>query len=334
MTSELTNQHEEPIFDIAQIAHVEVLSPTPKETIAFYTDMLGMEIVDQIEHRTYLRAYEDNYKYSLIVTEAEEAGLGHVAWRTTSPQALQRRVKALEESGRGEGWSNDEYGHGPAYQFTTPDGHKMEILWEVEYYECHVDKRSKLLSRSQKRPAHGVPVRRLDHINIMSSNPAADTDFLVKTLGFKVREQIVDNDYVVGTWNSVSNLVHEIAIMQEPTGAKGKLHHVCYWYGVPQNLYDAADLLKDHGYFIEIPPNKHGVSQAFCMYAYEPGGNRVELFGDAGYLILDPDWKTLTWQMEDVPGNGDAWVGAAFPDSFWTYGTPAPAAVPLKAVAE
>ena len=112
---------------------------------------------------------------------------------------------------------------------------------------------------------------------------------------------------------SVSNLVHEVAIMQEPEGIKGKLHHVCYWYGVPQNIYDVADLLKDHDVFIEIPPNKHGISQAFCMYAYEPGGNRVELFGDAGYLIFDPDWKTVTWEMEDVPGNGDTWIGAAFP---------------------
>src|SRR5690606_38245360 len=227
----------------------------------------------------------------------------------------------------GIGWANEEYGHGPAYQFTTPDGHKMEVFWEVEYYDCHEDKHSKLMSRSQKRPKNGVPVRRLDHINLMSSNPAADTNFMAETLGFKVREQIVDNDHVIGTWNSVSNLVHEIAFMQEPTGAKGKLHHVCYWYGIPQNLYDVADLLKDHDYFIEIPPNKHGVSQAFCMYVYEPSGNRVELFGDAGYLIFDPDWKTLTWEMEDVPGNGDTWIGAVFPDSFWNYGTPAPATV-------
>ena len=39
-------------------------------------------------------------------------------------------------------------------------------------------------------------------------------------------------------------------------------------------------------------------------------------------LIFDPAWETVTWQMQDVPGNGDAWIGAAFPDSFWTYGTP------------
>ena len=311
----------EPNFDIAQIAHVEVLSNKPQETVKFYTDMLGMQIVDVQGDSTYLRAYEENYKYSLIITAADYSGLGHVAWRTSSPQALERRVAAIEASGRGLGWNTDNYGHGPSYAFTTPDGHNMEVFWEVEYFECPDTEKSNLLSRFSKRPNKGVPVRRLDHINLFSTNPQADTQFLVDVLGFRVREQIVDGDFVVGTWNSISNLVHEIAFMVEPTGTPGKLHHVCYWYGVPQNLYDIADLLKDHGYFVEIPPNKHGVSQAFCMYVWEPSGNRVELFGDAGYLIFDPDWKTLTWEMKDVPGNGDTWVGAVFPDTFWNYGT-------------
>lgn len=314
------NNYVEPIFDVAQIAHVEVLSNTPEESIKFYTEMLGMAVVDVIENQTFLRAYEENYKYSLIITESDYSGLGHVAWRTTSPQALERRVKAIEASGYGIGWQNENYGHGPSYAFTTPDGHNMEVFWEVEYFDCPEENKSKLLSRFSKRPNRGVPVRRLDHINLFSSNPKADTEFLVEVLGFKLREQIVDGEFVVGSWISASNLVHEIAFMAEPTGAKGKLHHICYWYGIPQNLYEVGDLLKDHGYFIEIPPNKHGVSQAFCMYAYEPSGLRVELFGDAGYLIFDPDWKPITWQMADVPGNGDTWVGAAFPDSFWTYG--------------
>jgi catechol 2,3-dioxygenase len=156
----------------------------------------------------------------------------------------------------------------------------------------------------------------------MTSNPRVDTNFLIDNLGFRLREQIQDNGHVLGSWISVSNLVHEIAYMQEPNGVKGKLHHLCYWYGIPQNLYDVADLLKDHDFKIEVPPNKHGVSQAFCMYVIEPGGNRIELFGDAGYIITDPAWKPVIWDMKDVPGNGDTWIGTEFPVSWWTQGTP------------
>ena len=34
------------------------------------------------------------------------------------------------------------------------------------------------------------------------------------------------------------------------------------------------------------------------MYVIEPGGNRIELFGDSGYLIFDPDWKTIEWRCK------------------------------------
>ncbi|MBM4765172.1 catechol 2,3-dioxygenase [Bacillus sp. B15-48] len=316
------NSYKEPIFDVAQLAHVEILSPKLEKSVEFFTRFLGMEVTARSENSVYLRAYEDFYHNTLKITEANEAGLGHVAWRATSPQALERRVAEIEKSGFGIGWIDGDIGHGKAYQFTTTDGHLMEILWEVEYYHTQEEQRSKLLNRPSKRPDRGVPVRRLDHINLMTSNPGKDTDFMLDTLGFRLREQIRDNGNVLGSWISVSNLVHEIAFMQEPNRVKGKLHHLCYWYGIPQNLYDVADLLKDHEIEVEVPPNKHGVSQAFCMYVIEPGGNRIELFGDAGYIISDPAWKPVVWEMKDVPGNGDTWIGTAFPESWWTQGTP------------
>lgn len=312
----------EPIFDVGQLAHVEIFSPKPEETVDFFTRLLGMSVTARSGQSVYLRAYEESYHHSLKVTEAKEAGLGHAAWRTISPQALQRRVEAVKATGLGHGWIEGDLGHGEAYQFTTPDGHLMELFYDVEYYKAKENEKTKLLNRTTKRPDRGVPVRRLDHINLMTSNPGKDTDFMMDALGFRLREQIQDNGNVVGSWISVSNLVHEIAFMPEPNKMQGKLHHLCYWYGIPQNLYELADLLRDNDVFVEVPPNKHGISQAFCMYVYEPGGNRIELFGDAGYLILDPAWEPVIWEMKDVPGNGDTWIGTAFPESWWVRGTP------------
>jgi hypothetical protein len=28
----------------------------------------------------------------------------------------------------------------------------------------------------------------------------------------------------------------------------------------------------------------------------EPGGNRIELMGDPGYMIFDPAWRTVVWK--------------------------------------
>ena len=47
----------------------------------------------------------------------------------------------------------------------------------------------------------------------------------------------------------------------------------------------------------ETGPAKHGTTQAWFLYVFEPGGNRVELFGDTGYLIFDPEWETVVWDV-------------------------------------
>lgn len=118
---------EEAIQDVAQLAHVEILTPKPEETLWFFKDLLALQETERKGQSVYLRAYEDFYHHTLKVTEASEPGLGHVAWRAASPQALERRVQALEASGQGQGWIEGDRGHGRAYQFTTPDGHLCEF---------------------------------------------------------------------------------------------------------------------------------------------------------------------------------------------------------------
>ncbi|MGG3694049.1 catechol 2,3-dioxygenase [Heyndrickxia ginsengihumi] len=309
-------------FDVAQLAHVEIFTPDPDKTLWFFKDLLGMIETDREGQSVYLKAYEDFYHHTLKVTEGKEAGLGHVGWRTSSKNALDRRVKDLEKSGYGKGWIDGDLGHGAAYQFVTPDGHPMEILWDVDYYQVPENEKTQLKNRPQKRPIKGVPVRRIDHVNLLASDVTTNKNFMMDELGFNLREHLVNNDGSEGgAWLSVSPLVHELAFMGDQLGGKGRLHHVCYWYGYPQHLHDLSEILTENDIKIEAGPVKHGVSQAMCLYAIEPGGNRVELFGDSGYLIFDPDWKPVTWREEEVD-KAIIWYGAPLPYEYFRYGTP------------
>jgi catechol 2,3-dioxygenase len=316
---------QEPVRDVAQLGHVEMLSPRPADTVWFFTEILGLQEVRKEGQSSYLRAYEDPYEYTLKVTESRQPGLGHASWRVASEAALERRADALSRSGLGRGWNDGDYGHGPGFAFGTPDGHNMELFWDVQYFEAPPQTRTALLNRPQRRPNRGVPVRRIDHLNLFTSHIDEDTEFYCRDLGFKLREVIVgdEDNSLKASWLAVTALSHDLAIMPDAAGASGRLHHVAYWYGTPQHLYDVADLMRDAGVVIEAGPGKHGISQAMYMYVYEPGGNRVELFGDAGYLDFDPQPRTITWKWSEVPGRGDVWVGAALPDVFWTYATPA-----------
>ncbi|MCS7172361.1 MAG: catechol 2,3-dioxygenase [Armatimonadetes bacterium] len=310
---------------VAQLLHVELLTPKPEETYWFFHDLLGMEETTRHGPSVYLRAYEDTYHHTLVITEAPTAGLGHIAWRAPSPEGLQAAVERLAESGYGCGWSEGDVGHGPAYRFTTPEGHPMEILWEVEYYQAPPEKRTALRNRPQRRPLRGVPVRRIDHVNLLASSIPPMRRFFQEVLGFRLREQKIGEGGVeVGAWLSVSPLVHEVAVMRDATGQPGRFHHLAYWYGYPQHLLDIADIFSDYGVRIEAGPGKHGTTQAYFLYVFEPGGTRIELFGDTGYLIFDPEWKTVVWDVanESDLEKSSIWFGGRLPDTFYTYGVP------------
>ena len=179
-----------------------------------------------------------------------------------------------------------------------------------------------ILNRPQKRPLTGVPVRRIDHVNLLARDVTANKEFMLEQLGFRLREHIVMNDgSEAGAWLSVSALVHEIAILRDATGSRGRLHHLCYWYGAPQHLADVVEVFRENGLQIEAGPGKHGITQALFLYVLEPGGNRIELFGDAGYLIFDPAWRPVTWHEENLE-IGIVFYGGSLPAEFFTYGTP------------
>ena len=108
------HRRKEPMFEVAQLAHVELFTPKPDETLRFFTELFGLQETEREGQSVYLRAYEDFYHHTLKVTEAPKPGLGHVAWRTTSPQALERRVAAIETSGLGVGWSEGDRGPWPS----------------------------------------------------------------------------------------------------------------------------------------------------------------------------------------------------------------------------
>ena len=57
------------------------------------------------------------------------------------------------------------------------------------------------------------------------------------------------------------------------------------------------------------------------MYIIEPGGNRIELFGDSGYLIFDTDWEPAIWGAEDTE-TAIIWYGGELPETYFRYGTP------------
>src|SRR5450759_2963690 len=217
----------EPIRDIAHLGHVEILTAKFAESAKFFIDVMGMTQSGEKGDSVYLRAYDDYERYSLKLTAAKTSGLGHMAFRTRSAQALERRAAALKGSGFDVGWTDGDLGHGKSFMCKDPDGHKVELYYETEWYEAPPELKPALKNQAQRFPARGVNVRRLDHLNCLAVDIKANRIFFETCLGCRLTEQIVLNDGTeAAMWMTMSNKSYDFAYSHDRSGTRGRFHHV------------------------------------------------------------------------------------------------------------
>lgn len=311
----------ETIHDVAHLGHVELLTPKPEESLRFFIDVMGMAESGRKGDSVYLRGWDDYEHHSLQLTASKKSGLGHYALRATSPQSLQRRVDAIQKSGLGKGWKDDNVGHGPAYCFSDPDGHPLEIYYETEWYQSSEQTKPALKNQASRYSDRGVGVRRLDHIALFASDVRSNRLFMIETLGGRMTEQVIfDDGSEKAAWITFTNKSYDVTFAEDAYGAKGRLHHFTYAVDNREAILRAADICLEHGVFIETGPHKHAIQQTFFLYVYEPGGNRFEIANAGARLILAPDWKPIVWS-EAERKKGQAW-GLKTIESFHTHGTP------------
>jgi catechol 2,3-dioxygenase len=312
---------DEMIHDIAHLGHVELLTPKPEESLRFFVDVMGMTETAREGDSVYLRGWDDYEHHSLQLTASAKPGLGHYALRATSPQALGRRVDAIEKLGLGKGWKENNLGHGPAYCFSDPDGHPIEIYYETEWYQPSAETKSALKNQASRYSDRGAGVRRLDHIALFAADVRANRRFMQDILGGRMTEQVIfDDGSEKAAWITFTNKSYDVTFAEDAYGAKGRLHHFTYAMDNREAILRAADICLEHGVFIETGPHKHAIQQTFFLYVYEPGGTRFEIANAGARLILAPDWKPIVWS-ETERRKGQAW-GLKTIESFHTHGTP------------
>jgi catechol 2,3-dioxygenase len=311
----------EPCFDVAHLGHVEMYTDRFEESLDFFTRVYGLTESGRDERSVYLRAFDDYEFHTLKLTRHHTTGVGHIGYRTSSPEALERRVKAIEAMGCGIGWSKGDLGHGRVYRFRDPDGHVFELYFDTRIYEAPPEEKPALKNIAQRYHGRGVCPRRIDHVNLLALDVRAIKEFMVKALGSRVTEEILlDNGRLGGCWFTVNNKGYDIACSEDHTGTSGRFHHVTYVVDQREDVLRAADIFLENGVFIETGPHKHAIQQTFFLYVYEPAGNRVEIANAGARLVLRPDWPTVTW-TETERKKGQAW-GLKTIETFHTHGTP------------
>jgi biphenyl-2,3-diol 1,2-dioxygenase len=289
---------------VIKVGHLALITQDMEQSMWFWRDVVGLEEVDQQGDTVFLRAWGELEHHSLSLTPGHTSRVDHVAWRVGDPEGLSRLAGELAASGIEARWTEEgeETGQGAAVRFATPAGHCFELYHDMERAKTPEQLRSRLKTNSGRAWARGVSPRRIDHVNLTTSDPAGFCGWLRDSMGFKNRELIRLNDGTeVAVWLAVSALSHDIAVMADVNGRADGFHHLAYYVDDAHDVLRAADILRENGIPIDGGPGRHGVSQAIFLYARDPGsGHRLELFS-GGYLVLDPDWEPVEWSEDELP---------------------------------
>jgi catechol 2,3-dioxygenase len=310
---------------IAHLGHAELRVTDLDASRAFFTEMVGLGVSAETDGQVYLRAWQDWDHHTVLLTQADESGLEHVAWRVEKPEDLYEYEQRLKNAGIDVQWleGGTELGHGDSLRFNSPvSGVPLELYWEVErYVERDPAMQSRLPSHPQRYTGRGIGPRRFDHVNFLVNDVQGEQEWMSGELGIRHNYYLVGHDGGrLGSWMARTNLSHEIALMRNRAQNGNLLHHVAYYVDSPDQLLRGATILADAGYKLEWGPAQHGTSGAIFLYCWEPSGHRVEVW-TGGFLLFAPDWEPIRWEPDTAALGLELW-GSQMPESYLTRGTP------------
>jgi len=270
-----------------------------------YVDILGLtEVTRDKSGRVFLKAWDEHDHHSVVLREADEAGMDYMGWRVDSPATLKRLAADIEASGLASnlGWipAGEHPATGERFRFTIATGHAMELFAEKDKLgnDCGTD-------GPDINPApwpdnlHGIAPSRFDHCLLYGDDLDGAVKLFREVLGFSLAEQVMagpDGSLMIAAFLTCSNKPHDVALIRQPV--KGKFHHASFILGSWEQVLKAGDILSRNKVSLDIGPTRHGITRGETIYFFDPSGNRNEVF--AGGYIHYPDKPTITWTEQEL----------------------------------
>ena len=315
---------------ISQLDHFEVTTPDLAASVAFYRDVLGMEVSAQKPGSVWLRGWGESFHHALQLTAGDAPGVAHIGWRAISEATLNAAAAMLEETEWGCGWVPAIEGYGRAFRYVSPGGHSHEIFWEVDRFPP-AGQEPFIPNCPQRFVPRGCAVRMIDHITIASKDMMADVAWYRDVMGHRFMEYTMGpeqagmGDTVVFAMTTTCQRGHDLGIVLDGAGGAGRTNHIALFHDGREELRRAAEVLLDQGTPIEFGPGKHGMGEQDYLYVREPGGMRVEL-NASGYQNYEPDWQPVRWTP--AQGSNVAFKNLGLPHSMLDSFPPIRSAMP------
>lgn len=280
--------------------HVSIRVLDLDTALKHYVEVIGLtETARDASGRVFLKAWDEADHHSVVLREADEAGMDYMGWRVASDEELKRLAADVEKSGLATDFAWIPAGEHPAtgerFRFTIPTGHVMELYAHKDVVGCATG-----YSNPDPWPdgLRGLAPSRFDHCLLYGDDLDGTVKLFIDVLGFGLAEQVVagPDKLMIGAFLSCSNKAHDVAFIRQPV--KNKFHHASFLLDNEHEILHAADILSRNKVSLDIGPTRHGITRGATIYFFDPSGNRNEVF--AGGYIYYPDKPTITWTDDSL----------------------------------
>ena len=279
--------------------HISLRVLDLEEGINFYKNTLGLvETGRDSQGRVYFKAWDEREHNSVLIREAESAGVDFFAFKVADRATLDKLDADLQAFGLKTERipAGEMLETGERVRFEVPSGHLIELYAE----KTDIGNGQSYVNPDPWIPdaEHGIAPSRMDHCLLYGPDIEKVQEIFEKVLGFYLVEHVVmeDGKTDLAIWLSCSTKAHDIAFVRHPE--PGKLHHLSFLLQSWEQVLRAADIMSMNRISIDIGPTRHGITRGTTIYAFDPSGNRFETF--CGGYDTYPDYKTITWTWDEV----------------------------------
>lgn len=285
------------------------------ESIVHYRDRVGLDLASEPGNdRAYLHAFDEFDRHSIILREADSAGLDVMGFKVSKESDLDTFKTRLEAMGVATETipAGADPGVGRRVRFTAPTKHTFDLYHEMELSDDAPMTRNPDVWRREPR---GMRVVRFDHCALSGGDIAGSAKIFIEALDFEITEQAIDeaSGAQMAIFLSCSNKAHDVAFLGYPED--GKLHHTSFLLDSWNDVGHAADIITRYDMSIDIGPTRHGITRGQTIYFFDPSGNRNETFS-GGYHYY-PDNPMRVWGSDSI-GKAIFYYERKLADSFMT----------------
>jgi catechol 2,3-dioxygenase-like lactoylglutathione lyase family enzyme len=287
---------------VRRIGHATFETPDLERQIAYYTNVLGLTLVEREKDTAYLASTLDHH--SVVLRRGGAAACKRLSFQIAPGTDLAEFERQLSAHGvKSERRSNPAPSIKEFVSFDDPKGTGIDVFTDYE-------------AARQEFQANGIVPQKLGHIAFTTTQIQQLVEFYTKVLGFRVSDWM--GDFFVFMRCGPDH--HTVNFVQ----AKGtKMHHIAFELRDWAHVETACDHLSRNDIRLVWGPGRHGIGHNIFTYHRNPDGQITELFTELDQMH-DEDlgyFEPRPWHR-DKPQRPKVWTPGPGAANYW--GDPPP----------